>query len=124
MPSKKEQNGIKQYVHGDQKRVNNPPVGLVTAETDRLNGKKTYRFDPHLDPQLQWAGKAEGVSFDVDTVSLHVHERIDPLTIIEAVRKKELGRILPHLRHQRQKPKTHPSLSHADYLYFLYIRGL
>lgn len=89
MPSKKEQNGIKQYVHGDQKRVNNPPVGLVTAETDRLNGKKTYGFDPHLDPQLQWAGKAEGLSFDVDTVSLHVHERIDPLTIIEAVRKRE-----------------------------------
>ncbi len=70
--------------------MNNPPVGLVTAETDHLNGKKTYQFDPHLDPQLQWAGKAEGISFDVDTVSLHVHERIDPLTIIEAVRKKEL----------------------------------
>ena len=43
----------------------------------------------HSDPQLQWAGKAEGLSFDVDTVSLHVHERIDPLTVIETVRKKE-----------------------------------
>ncbi len=84
------QDGVKQYIHDEQKRVNNPPVGLVTAETDHLNGKKTYQFDPHLDPQLQWAGKAEGVSLDVDTVSLHVHERIDPLTIIEAVRKKEL----------------------------------
>jgi len=85
-----EQNGIKQYVHDDQKRVNNPPVGLVTAETDRLDGKRKYHFDPHLDPQLQWAGKTEGTSFDVDTVSLHVHERIDPLTIIEAVRRREL----------------------------------
>ncbi len=84
------QDGVKQYIHEDKKRVNNPPVGLVTAETDHLNGKKTYLFDPHLDPQLQWAGKAEGISFEVDTVSLHVHERIDPLTIIEAVRKKEL----------------------------------
>ena len=89
MPSKSEGDGVKQYVHDEQKRVNNPPVGLVTAETDRLNGRKTYQFDPHLDPQLQWAGKTEGTSFDVDTVSLHVHERIDPLTIIGAVRKEE-----------------------------------
>jgi adenine-specific DNA-methyltransferase len=78
------QNGVKQYTHDEQKRVNNHPVGLVTAETDHLNGKKTYHSDPHLDPQLQWAGKTEGINFDVDTVSLDVHERIDPLTIIEA----------------------------------------
>jgi adenine-specific DNA-methyltransferase len=90
MVRKGEQDGIKQYVHDDQKRVNNPPVGLVTAETDRLDGKRKYQFDPHLDPQLQWAGKTEETSFDVDTVSLHVHERIDPLTIIDAVRKREL----------------------------------
>lgn len=90
MAKKMERNGVKQYIHDGQKRLNNPPVGLVTAETDVLNGKKTYQFDPHLDPQLQWAGKTEGTSFDVDTVSLHVHERIDPLTIIEAVRKREL----------------------------------
>jgi adenine-specific DNA-methyltransferase len=50
------QDEVKQYTHEDKKRVNNPPVGLVTAETDHLNGKKTYHFDPHLDPQLQWAG--------------------------------------------------------------------
>lgn len=90
MAGKTERDGVKQYVHDQQKRVNNPPVGLVTAETDRLNGKRRYQFDPHLDPELQWAGKTEGMSFDVDTVSLHVHERIDPLTIIEAVRKREL----------------------------------
>jgi adenine-specific DNA-methyltransferase len=89
MPKKAEKDEVKQYVHDAQKRLNNPPVGLVTAETDRLNGKITYEFDPHLDPQLQWAGKTEGTSFDVDIVSLHVHERIDPLTIIEAVRKRE-----------------------------------
>jgi adenine-specific DNA-methyltransferase len=89
MPVKSERDGVKQYVHDEEKRLNNPPVGLVTAKTDQLNGKKAYQFDPHLDPQLQWAGKTEGMSFDVDIVSLHVHERIDPLTIIEAVRKKE-----------------------------------
>ncbi|HKI62011.1 MAG TPA: site-specific DNA-methyltransferase [Mariprofundaceae bacterium] len=39
-------------------------------------------------PYLNWAGKAEGGSFEVDTVSLHVHERIDPMSILAAVRKK------------------------------------
>ena len=68
--------------------MNNPPVGLVTPDTDKDTGKTTYAYDPHLDPQLVWAGKAEHTSFEVPTVSLHVHERIEPRTIIEAVRKR------------------------------------
>ncbi len=79
---------IKQYDHKGKKRVNNPPVGLVTSDTDKETGKKIYAYDPHIDPSLQWAGKAEHTSFEVPNVSLHVHERIDPRTIIEAVRKK------------------------------------
>jgi adenine-specific DNA-methyltransferase len=81
---------IESYEHRDKERVNNPPVGLVTPDTDPDAGqkKKTYAYDPHLDPQLVWAGKAEHTSFDVPTVSLHVHERIDPRTIIEAARKR------------------------------------
>lgn len=39
-------------------------------------------------PYLQWTGKAERTSFEVDTVSLHVHERIDPMSILSAVRKE------------------------------------
>ena len=38
-------------------------------------------------PYLTWTGKAERTSFDVDLVSLHVHERIDPASILSAVRK-------------------------------------
>ena len=80
---------IEQYDHKGKKRVNNPPVGLVTPQTDKDTGtKKQYQYDPHLDPQLVWAGKAEHTSFQVPTRSLHVHERIDPKTIIEAVRKR------------------------------------
>ncbi|MBI5855194.1 MAG: site-specific DNA-methyltransferase, partial [Nitrospirae bacterium] len=86
--SKSDKTPIEQYDHPDKKRKNNPPVGLVTPETDRETGKKTYAYDPHLDPQLVWAGKAEHTSFAVPTVSLHVHERIDPRTIVEAVRKR------------------------------------
>ena len=78
---------IEQYDHSDKARVNNPPVGLVTPESDPDKGKKKYSYDSHLDPQLQWAGKTEHTSFDIDTVSLHVHERIDPKTIIESVKK-------------------------------------
>jgi len=79
---------IESYEHRDKQRVNNPPVGLVTPDTDPDAGqRRTYAYDPHLDPQLQWAGKAEHTSFEVPTVSLHVHERIEPRTIIEAVRR-------------------------------------
>lgn len=80
---------IESYEHRDKQRVNNPPVGLVTPDTDPDAGTaKTYSYDPHLDPQLQWAGKAEHTSFEVPTVSLHVHELIDPRTIIEAVKRR------------------------------------
>lgn len=79
---------IEQYEHLDKERVNNPHIGLVNESTDTEYGqnKKKYQYDPHLDPQLQWAGKAERISFEVPTVSLHVHERIDPKTIIDSVK--------------------------------------
>lgn len=118
------------YRHQD-KRKNNPEVGMVTPATDPEAGKTRWAFDPHLDPTLQfdsqrghieaiidealasgdtermrsaleelkhlqtpylnWAGKAERTSFDVDTVSLHVHERVDPASILSAVRKAMKG---------------------------------
>lgn len=87
--SRKKKKPIEQYDHRDKERINNPPIGLVTAQTDKVAESKTsYQYDSHLDPQLQWAGKAEHTSFEIPTVSLHVHERIEPITIIEAVRKK------------------------------------
>lgn len=42
-------------------------------------------------PYLTWSGKAERTRFDIDTVSLHVHERIDPASILSAVRKQMKG---------------------------------
>ena len=88
MPPQKKRK-IESYGHAGKDRANNPPVGLVNPTTDPDKGaKQTYAYDPHLDPQLQWAGKAEHTSFNVPTQSLHVHERIDPRTIMEAVRKR------------------------------------
>lgn len=98
---------IEQYEHSDKERANNPHVGLVTPATDPDTGeKKTYEYDPHLDPQLQWAGKAEHTSFEVPTVSLHVHERIDPNTIIETVKKERTEEVIqPSLFEEyRHKP--------------------
>jgi adenine-specific DNA-methyltransferase len=40
-------------------------------------------------PYLQWTGKAERTTFEVDTVSLHVHERIDAMSILSAVSKQQ-----------------------------------
>ena len=50
---------------------------------------KKYKHDPYQDPQLQWSGKYENSEFDVDAVSLYIHEQIDPSTIIEKVTKLE-----------------------------------
>ena len=156
------------YQH-DQKRKNNPDVGVVTPDNDPDQPRTRWAYDPHIDPALQfdvgreridrlidhaleasaadakqvqeeilawldhalagqderairevvtnlrarvakerrapgheqlaelkrlsapylnWAGKAERTSFDVDTVSLHVHERIDPATILGVIQKR------------------------------------
>ncbi|MBD9411564.1 site-specific DNA-methyltransferase [Stutzerimonas stutzeri] len=121
-----EETQVISYRHQD-KRKNNPEVGMVTPATDPDAGKTKWAYDPHLDPSLNfdpqrarieqliddalesgdveqmrqvleelkrnqspylnWAGKPERTSFEVDTVSLHVHERIDPASILSTVRK-------------------------------------
>src|SRR5579862_5662565 len=119
---------IERYEHRDKKRINNPPVGLVTPETDPVAPThKTYDhvgpvpsvkprqeldYDPHLDPQLVWAGKKEHTSFEVPTVSLHVHERIDPHTIIDAVRKRN-GSPLPVQASLFERREENPPLREA-----------
>src|SRR3989338_6902714 len=85
-----------QYQHKN-KRVNNPQVGMVSGDLDTRPKNKTYQHDPYIDPSLSWAGKIEGISFDVDTVSLNIHERIDPKRIIKQVLKKteEIVKVQP-----------------------------
>jgi adenine-specific DNA-methyltransferase len=101
------------YEHEGKKPINNPPVGLVTSETDppspthkvydyvqpvpSVKPGKDLDYDSHLSPQLVWAGKKERASFEVPTVSVHVHETIDPGTIIEAVRNRNGHPVQPSL---------------------------
>lgn len=43
-------------------------------------------------PYLHWSGKAQRTSFEVDTVSLHVHERVDPATILANAARRLKGK--------------------------------
>ncbi len=132
-PSRSRKNEGKQVVsyRYDEKRKNNPQVGMVDTTSDGVEGETTWAYDPHIDPALNfdtaragienliddalasgdetvmrqaleqlkrmqapylnWTGKAERTSFEVDTVSLHVHERIDPATILAAVQRRMKG---------------------------------
>ena len=86
--NKKEPKILKNYKHKG-KRKNIPEVGLVTSSTDKVIDKKKYKFDPFLDPNLEWAGKAEKDQLEIDNVSLHVHERIDPKQLIERLENQD-----------------------------------
>lgn len=111
--SKAAKRPIEQYDHAGKQRANNPHVGIVTAENDPDGGRTRYAYDPHLDPSLQWAGKAEHTSFEVPTVSLHVHERIDPKTILEAVRKQNGAQPQPSQLSLFAKRAENPPLREA-----------
>lgn len=80
---------IEVYKHDDT-RENAVPAGLASYDTSKLKPRK-YAYDPHLDPQLVWAGKAEHTSFEVPTVSLHIHERIAPEAIIRSIKERRLA---------------------------------
>lgn len=66
-------------------------------------------------PYLQWTGKTERTSFEVDTVSLHVHERIDPLSILSAVRKQLQEAQASENREQAAAPGRQASLFEAPF---------
>ncbi len=66
---------IEAYRHETDKRKNAVPICLASYDMSMQKPKK-YEYDPYL-AQLVWAGKAEHTSFEVPTVSLHIHERTD-----------------------------------------------
>ncbi|MDX9708530.1 MAG: site-specific DNA-methyltransferase [Trichloromonas sp.] len=144
-----EETQVLAYRHLDS-RKNNPEVGMVNEATDPSQAPTVWRYDPHLDPELQfdvgraaieklidaalasgdpeemratleelkrlqspyltWTGKAERTSFAVDTVSLHVHERIDPMSILSAVRKQ-----MKEGRAGKVRPMVQPGLFEAPF---------
>ena len=84
----KKKEDIEVYRHEKDRGKNVVPVGLASYDTSKTKPKK-YEHDPHLDPQLVWAGKAEHTSSEVPTVSLHIHERIAPEAIVSSLKRED-----------------------------------
>jgi len=80
---------VQDFRHDQARRKNDPPAGIAPTYEVRERRIQSYAYDPHLAPQLQWAGKAEHTSFEVDMVSLHIHERISSRAILDAVRRPQ-----------------------------------
>ena len=75
---------VEAYEHKAHERANNPKAGY--ARYDRVHEEATkYAYDPHIDPTLQWAGKQEGMNFEVQTSSIHIHEIINPNHILDKI---------------------------------------
>jgi adenine-specific DNA-methyltransferase len=94
MPRRKQAAGadsarVEDFRHTNARRKNNPTAGDAPTYETRERQTRTYAYDPHLDPQLVWAGKAEHTSFEVEVVSLHIHERISTRAILDAVRRPQ-----------------------------------
>lgn len=85
----KKNNDVEAYRHETETRKNVVPVGLVSYDTSTPKFRK-YEYDPHLAPQFVWNRKAENTSFEVPTVSLHIHERIAPEAIIRSIKREPI----------------------------------
>ena len=76
------------YTH-KHKRRNNPELGLFSefkVEDKIVN----YKFHPSKDPELVWASKEETPEIREYSVPLYTHEKIDPLTTINQITKKDM----------------------------------
>ena len=70
MPRKKkthqtDPNGVHDFRHADARRPNNPPAGTAPIDEVREGQARQYARGVYSDPQRQWAGKAEHISFKV-----------------------------------------------------------
>lgn len=59
MAKKKRNSKVRDYRH-DEKRKNNPPIGMVSYEPKVGEPKMNrHAYDPHLSPQLVWAEQGQ-----------------------------------------------------------------
>lgn len=86
--SKKNEEDVDSYRHEAETRKNAVPIGLASYHTPHIKPKK-YDCNPHLDPQLIWAGKKEHTSFEGPILSLHIRERIDTEAIIRSIKRED-----------------------------------
>ena len=87
------------------KRLNNPQVGSVNPHTDPDSvGSREWNHDYHIDPHigLCWTGKEPEQPIRVDVRSLHIHERVEPIKVLEAVREHNSAGGQPPMFDHRQ----------------------
>ena len=72
------------YAHPEAGALLRPDVG-TQAQFRKKKPPATWRYDSSLSPALDWAGKAERLSFDVPTLPLFVHERLSTAAILETL---------------------------------------
>jgi adenine-specific DNA-methyltransferase len=84
---------VSSYTHEEKrKRIPTQEESAMLSARDRRPVKKTYQYDPSLDPQLTWSGKAErGPEFGVSTVPIYVQEKIAPEAIIAKLKDENAG---------------------------------
>jgi len=80
---------VTSYKHKDTRvRIPTQEESQVLAPREKRPIKKVYQYDPSLDPQLNWAGKAEqGLQFGVSTVPIYQQEKIAPEAIIARLKQ-------------------------------------
>ena len=78
---------VEDYEHSGASRTNIPPAGLAHLDREETPVKK-LEYDPFLDPQLVWAGKAERTTVEVPAPSIHVHEELSAQKIMDSVRRQ------------------------------------
>ncbi len=55
---------VQDFRHNQARRKNNLPAGISPTYEVCERCTQKYAYDPHPDPQLVWAGKAEHTSFE------------------------------------------------------------
>ncbi len=75
---------VTSYKHdATRKRIPTQEESVKLSRREKQPVKKTYAYDPSLDPQLTWSGKKEaGAEFDVPTVPIYVQEHVAPEALI------------------------------------------
>jgi adenine-specific DNA-methyltransferase len=84
---------VSSYTHEEtRKRIPTQEESALLPARERRPVKKTYQYDPSLDPQLVWAGKTErDGEFGVSTVPIYVQEKIAPEAIIAKLKDENAG---------------------------------
>lgn len=82
------QKQVDDYRHVEPKRLNIPPAALAREDLDEVPTRK-FGYDPHLPPELWWAGKDHSAALEVEAPSIHIHERLSAEAIVRAAQKQD-----------------------------------